>query len=218
MSIGSYLYTKLKNYLPHAPTANQDELMRGLADFIADPCNDTVFLLTGYAGTGKTTVVAALVKLLTEIGIESLLMAPTGRAAKVLSNYAEQSAYTIHKKIYRQKTPNDVISPFVLAPNEYPDTIFIVDEASMISNENQGSVFGSGQLLNDLLQFVRRLQAHHGGRPGTIAAGALTAKSGAGSGGDGATGTNTTQQPHRRGAAGSPKRHTAQRHPAAQQY
>ncbi len=155
MSIGSYLYTKLKNYLPHAPTANQDELMRGLADFIADPCNDTVFLLTGYAGTGKTTVVAALVKLLTEIGIESLLMAPTGRAAKVLSNYAEQSAYTIHKKIYRQKTPNDVISPFVLAPNEYPDTIFIVDEASMISNENQGSVFGSGQLLNDLLQFVR---------------------------------------------------------------
>ncbi len=154
MPIGNYLYDKLKEYLHHEPTADQNDLMLGLTDFIAGS-DAVLFLLTGYAGTGKTTMVAALVQLLNALEMDSLLLAPTGRAAKVLSNYAGQSAYTIHKKIYRQQVHNDVSSPFVLAPNEYTDTIFVVDEASMISNEDQGSIFGSGRLLDDLLTFVR---------------------------------------------------------------
>jgi exodeoxyribonuclease-5 len=87
--------------------------------------------------------------------MESLLLAPTGRAAKVLAGYAGKSAYTIHRKIYRQKTQNDPTSTFVLAPNDAYDTLFIVDEASVISNENQGTLFGSGKLLDDQLQLVR---------------------------------------------------------------
>jgi exodeoxyribonuclease-5 len=155
MSIDRFLVQKLKSYLGHEPTGAQETLLNDLAAFVAEPDGPSVFLLTGYAGTGKTTVVAALVKLLDEIEVESLLLAPTGRAAKVLSGYAGKSAYTIHRKIYRQRIQNDPASTFALAPNEASDMVFIVDEASMISNESQGSVFGSGNLLNDLLQFVR---------------------------------------------------------------
>ena len=155
MSLNNYLYNRLRSYLQHEPTPDQEALLLGLAEFITEDDTQTIFMLTGYAGTGKTTVVAAMVQLLKEIETEFLLLAPTGRAAKVLSNYSGESAYTIHKKIYRQKVRNDVVSPFVLAPNEYFDTIFIVDEASMIANENQGSIFGSGRLLDDLIQFIR---------------------------------------------------------------
>jgi len=154
MSLNNYLYQQLRDYLQYEPTPDQDALLLSLAEFIADSDAQTIFMLTGYAGTGKTTVVAALVKLLKEIERESLLLAPTGRAAKVLSNYSGESAYTVHKKIYRQKVRNDVSSAFVLAHNEYFETIFIVDEASMISNDNQGSIFGSGRLLDDLTQFI----------------------------------------------------------------
>jgi exodeoxyribonuclease-5 len=154
MPIDKFLYTKLRDYLPHEPTKTQDTLLKELAKFITEPANEEVFLLTGYAGTGKTTVVAALVKLLEEMQIDSLLLAPTGRAAKVVSGYAGKSAYTIHRKIYRQQVHHDPASRFVLAPNEFSNTIFIVDEASMISNEDQGSIFGSGRLLDDLVQFV----------------------------------------------------------------
>jgi len=155
VSLNNYLYQRLRAYLQHEPTSDQEALLLSLAEFIADADTQNIFMLTGYAGTGKTTVVAALVKLLKEIETEALLLAPTGRAAKVLSNYSGESAFTIHKKIYRQKVRNDVSSAFVLAPNEYLDTLFIVDEASMISNESQGSIFGSGRLLDDLTQFIR---------------------------------------------------------------
>ena len=154
-TIDSFIVDKLRHYLGHDPTGAQDALLHDLAAFIANPEGNETFVLTGYAGTGKTTVIAALVKLLVEIEIESWLLAPTGRAAKVLAGYAGKSAYTIHRKIYRQKTQNDPTSNFVLAPNDACNTIFIVDEASMISNENQGKLFGSGKLLDDLLQFVR---------------------------------------------------------------
>jgi exodeoxyribonuclease-5 len=155
MPIDKFIVDKLRHHLGHEPTSAQGELLNELAVFIANPEGNETFVLTGYAGTGKTTVVAALVKLLDEMEIESWLLAPTGRAAKVLAGYAGKSAYTIHRKIYRQKTQNDPASNFVLAPNDACDAVFIVDEASMISNENQGSLFGSGKLLDDLLQFVR---------------------------------------------------------------
>jgi exodeoxyribonuclease-5 len=155
MPIDKFIVNKLRQYLGHEPTQAQDALLDQLATFIANPDAEETFLLTGYAGTGKTTVVAALVKLLDDLDIESWLLAPTGRAAKVLAGYAGKSAYTIHRKIYRQKTQNDPASAFVLAHNDACDAIFIVDEASMISNEKQGTLFGSGKLLDDLLQFVR---------------------------------------------------------------
>jgi exodeoxyribonuclease-5 len=155
MPIDKFIVDKLRHYLGHEPTSAQDALLNELAAFIANPEDSHTFVLTGYAGTGKTTVVAALVKLLDELGIESLLLAPTGRAAKVLAGYAGKNAYTIHRKIYRQKVQNDPASHFVLAPNEASDAILIVDEASMISNESQGTLFGSGKLLDDLLQFAR---------------------------------------------------------------
>jgi exodeoxyribonuclease-5 len=155
MPINNFIVEQLRHYLGHEPTSAQDALLHELAAFIASPEGSEIFVLTGYAGTGKTTVIAALVKLLDEIEIESWLLAPTGRAAKVLAGYAGKSAYTIHRKIYRQKPQNDPASSFVLAPNDACDAVFIVDEASMISNENQGTLFGSGKLLDDLLQFVR---------------------------------------------------------------
>ena len=125
-TIDSFIIDKLRHYLGHDPTGAQDALLHDLAAFIANPEGNETFVLTGYAGTGKTTVIAGLVKLLVEIEIESWLLAPTGRAAKVLAGYAGKSAYTIHRKIYRQKTQNDPTSNFVLAPNDACDTIFIV--------------------------------------------------------------------------------------------
>ncbi|MDR3181112.1 MAG: AAA family ATPase, partial [Prevotellaceae bacterium] len=154
MPIDKFIVDKLRHYLGHEPTGAQGALLHELAAFVANPEGNATFLLTGYAGTGKTTVIASLVKLLEEMDIASWLLAPTGRAAKVLAGYAGKSASTIHRKIYRQKTQNDPTSNFVLAPNDASDAIFIVDEASMISNENQGALFGSGKLLDDLLQFV----------------------------------------------------------------
>lgn len=124
-----------------------------LSDFMMMPESRVTFLLKGYAGTGKTTLVGAFVKALAELGIKYVLMAPTGRAAKVFSAHAGSSAYTIHKKIYRQQSYAN--EEFSLNPNLHKNTIFIVDEASMISNTGySGSSFGSGRLLDDLTQYV----------------------------------------------------------------
>ena len=113
-----------------------------------------LFLLRGYAGTGKTTLVGALVKTLTELKQPVVLMAPTGRAAKVFASYAGCPAHTIHKRIYRQKTITDTES-FSLNVNLSKHTLFIVDEASMISNQGLSSTsFGTGRLLDDLIQYV----------------------------------------------------------------
>lgn len=126
-----------------------------LATFLLSPKSDLLFLLRGYAGTGKTSLVGALVKTLDLLKQKTVLLAPTGRAAKVLSSYANHPAFTIHKKIYRQKSFADESASFSICDNLNKHTLFLVDEASMISNEGlSGSMFGTGRLLDDLIQYV----------------------------------------------------------------
>ncbi len=140
--------------LGHVPTSGQEKVIKALGSYLL--CReDRIFLIKGYAGTGKTSIVASLVRSLTHYRYRSVLLAPTGRAAKVLSRYSGAAAYTIHKKIYRQKTVIDGFGEFTLDRNLYRNTIFIVDEASMIANKSLDlSVFGSGRLLDDLISFV----------------------------------------------------------------
>jgi len=112
-------------------------------------------LIKGYAGTGKTTMINVLTQVLSVLKIRSVLMAPTGRAAKVMSGYSGKPAFTIHKSIYRQKSSSDGMGKFVLDKNFNKNTCFIVDEASMIPDSiGENSVFGSGRLLDDLLEYV----------------------------------------------------------------
>lgn len=150
----------IKKHLEHEPTTDQYTLLDKLAEFVWEFSNpkasqDQVFMVKGYAGTGKTTIISALVKSLPSLQLKSVLLAPTGRAAKVLSVYANKSASTIHKKIYRQKTIKDGIGEFSLDKNLHRKTLFIVDEASMIANASgENSIFGTGRLLDDLFEYV----------------------------------------------------------------
>ncbi|MEZ5018787.1 MAG: AAA family ATPase [Bacteroidales bacterium] len=149
------IYNLLGRNLGYLPTEDQSGCMRQLADFVADNTNDVIFLMTGYAGTGKTSLIASLVSTLTTLRQKSVLLAPTGRAAKVLRSYSGKEAYTIHRKIYRQKSATDGVGKFVLDRNLHKETFFIVDEASMIPDDSsEGSMFGSGRLLEDLLEYV----------------------------------------------------------------
>jgi exodeoxyribonuclease-5 len=126
-----------------------------LTEFLLSQEVRSVLLLKGYAGTGKTTLIGAMVKALNELQQKNILMAPTGRAAKVFSQYAGQNAFTIHKKIYRKKAFSNESDGFSLADNLHKDTLFFVDEASMISNEATGNLaFGSNGLLDDLIRYV----------------------------------------------------------------
>lgn len=153
--IKNHLEAEIAKEFGHLLTSGQQLLVKNLAAFVAESGDDAVFILKGYAGTGKTSMVSAFVKTLRKFKFRPVLLAPTGRAAKVLSQYAGLAAYTIHKSIYRQQTGTDITSRFMLNKNLYKDTFFIVDEASMISNENsEASVFGSGRLLDDLIEFV----------------------------------------------------------------
>jgi len=130
-------------------------MINKLADYIISPHSDAVFLIRGYAGTGKTTMINQLTLTLDTLRIKSVLMAPTGRAAKVLTGYTGKSAFTIHKKIYRQQSVADGLGVFVLDKNLHNNTWFIVDESSMISNQaGENMVFGTGRLLDDLLEYV----------------------------------------------------------------
>jgi len=141
-------------FFPHKPTEEQHLALVKISDFIVSR-EDNILLLKGYAGTGKTSLLGALVKALNIIQKRTILMAPTGRAAKVFSEYAGQKAFTIHKKIYRQKEFSNEFTGFTLAVNLYSHTLFIVDESSMIANRSAGSYsFGSGCLLNDLMHYV----------------------------------------------------------------
>ncbi len=141
--------------LEFKPTSDQKKMIEGLSGYIMEHDSKSVFVIKGYAGTGKTTVISALVKAFKALRIKSVLMAPTGRAAKVLSSFSKKTAYTIHKKIYRQKSSKDGFGVFVLDHNAHSNTFFIVDEASMISNNSSDvSVFGSGRLLDDLVKYV----------------------------------------------------------------
>lgn len=146
------LRQKILSFFPYEPTAGQAALLGRLSFFLGRESRNDIFLLKGYAGTGKTSVVGALVKCFTAMEIPIVLAAPTGRAAKVLSQYAEHQAYTIHKLIYRQRT-SAADSTFELGFNRLRNALFIIDECSMISNSGD-SVFGSGCLLDDLLQYV----------------------------------------------------------------
>lgn len=153
--LNDYFIRCLSENLPYVPTDEQAELVARLAGFLWEDSVPSVFLLKGYAGTGKTSLVGALVKTLEAFERTCVLLAPTGRAAKVFASYAAHPAYTIHKKIYRQRTFTGDFSGFQLAHNAYKNTFFIVDEASMIANEpSEGSHYGSGLLLDDLFDFV----------------------------------------------------------------
>ncbi len=145
----------LASFLPASPTDGQSEAMQLLSHFVLQPSKDNeLFILMGYAGTGKTTLVSALVKTLKTIGKRSVLLAPTGRAAKVFAFYASQKAFTIHKLLYRVRKKNDQIF-FTRRKNQFKNVIFLVDEVSMISNKSQsGDFFSSNSLLEDLLTFV----------------------------------------------------------------
>ena len=137
------------------PTENQMVAIDKLCNFILEKNNEKIFVLFGYAGTGKTTLMSAFVKTLEILKLRSILLAPTGRAAKVFSNFSGQRAFTIHKKIYRQKSSSDYGAAFSMAPNMHSDTFFIVDEASMISNGGSDQAFfGTGRLLDDLINYV----------------------------------------------------------------
>ncbi|BBE16900.1 RecD-like DNA helicase Atu2026 [Aquipluma nitroreducens] len=153
--ITKHIQSEIIRYLGKEPTKGQEELSLRFADFISGSDLDSVFLLKGYAGTGKTTMLSALVATFTAFKYRSVLLAPTGRAAKVLSGYTGQNAYTIHKNIYRQQSSSDGFGRFVLNKNLFKDTFFIVDEASMVPNSNaESSIFGSGRLLEDLIEYV----------------------------------------------------------------
>lgn len=150
----SEFYSFLKNDFPHNTTSKQDIALQLLAKFVLGTNKDETFLLKGYAGTGKTTIVGSLVKNLGKVKKRSVLLAPTGRAAKVISNYSNKQAFTIHKKIYFPKSEKGSVS-FKLQINKHRDTIFIVDEASMIPDINQDSkLYENGSLLDDLMQYV----------------------------------------------------------------
>ncbi len=136
-------------------TKSQEITTHLLADFFTSKKSRQIFLLKGYAGTGKTTLIAACLRSLLVHAVKVVLLAPTGRAAKVLSQYSGYPAYTIHKWIYRQQSQKEAIGKFVLNMNKARDTIFIVDESSMINSTSaDDSSFGSGNVLDDLIQFV----------------------------------------------------------------
>ena len=154
MAISEDLSALIRENFTHNPTKEQENAISILSEFLLSRKRDEVFLLKGYAGTGKTSLLAALVRTMQQLSQRVMLLAPTGRAAKVLSSYAGTSAYTIHRKIYRQKSITDM-NVFQNDINLQQDTLFIVDEASMISNEaHDNTVFGTGRLLDDLMHYV----------------------------------------------------------------
>ena len=153
--INNYLERKIKENFPYQPTPEQENAIKLLSQFLCSPKADVTFLLRGYAGTGKTSLVGALVRTLDFLKQKVVLLAPTGRAAKVFSAYAGHPAFTIHKKIYRERAYSGEGGNFTLNDNLTTHTLYIVDEASMISNEGlSGAMFGTGRLLDDLVQFV----------------------------------------------------------------
>lgn len=138
------------------PTFGQKKIIEKLSDYLVDDDFSKIFVLNGYAGTGKTTLIAATVAALKALGIRTVLLAPTGRAAKVLARYSGEKALTIHKRIYRERTTADYESKFSLNLNREQGAVFIVDEASMLSDRSgDGAIFGSGSLLEDLVSYVR---------------------------------------------------------------
>ncbi|HQA74244.1 AAA family ATPase [Flavobacterium sp.] len=151
----SQFYNVLKNKFPFAPTVKQDIFFQQIAVFLTNTNSDELFLLKGYAGTGKTTVISELVNNLFSIKKKYVLLAPTGRAAKVIANYSNKEAFTIHKKIYFPKKSSNGSVGFTLKQNKHKNTVFIIDESSMISDtESDSKLYENGSLLDDLISYV----------------------------------------------------------------
>lgn len=144
----------IKARFPFEPTPGQQLFLEKMNRFFNDSPREAYdcFVLKGYAGTGKTTLVSALVKASRELGYRALLLAPTGRAAKVMAGYSGRKAFTIHRIIYRQPDTDSGHFHFIRQPNYYNKTLFVIDEASMISDE---STFGTNGLLTDLMEYIR---------------------------------------------------------------
>lgn len=152
--ISAKFYSTLRENFPFQPTLKQDIFFQKVADFVSNENQDEIFLLKGYAGTGKTTVISTIVEHLKDINKKYVLLAPTGRAAKVMANYSEKPAHTIHKRIYFPKKGSGGVS-FTMQTNKFKNTIFIVDEASMISDSpTESSMYENGSLLDDLIMYI----------------------------------------------------------------
>lgn len=159
MAVGEYIAGLIEQKFKLQPTAGQRELFSKLGNFLSSPPDDfPMLVIRGYAGTGKTTAISAFIKVLKDLKQKYILLAPTGRAAKVLSNYSGMPAKTIHKQIYRQKSLSDKEAKFKLDFNKSKDTVYIIDEASLITigAGYETSIFGSGDLLDDLITYVRQ--------------------------------------------------------------
>ena len=159
MGRADFLYSEFLSKFKYDPTACQEGLLREVADFVSSD-EDDILVVNGYAGTGKTTAISAVISVLKEYKTKCVLLAPTGRAAKVLSSYAGQPAFTVHKHIYRQKSVGgDGFGQFSLFMNKDKETLFVVDEVSLMGidagQQQSTAAFGSGNLLEDLITFVR---------------------------------------------------------------
>lgn len=153
--ISSQFYSVLKEKFPFQPTVKQDIFFQQIAVFLTNTSSDELFLLKGYAGTGKTTIISELVNNLSFIQKKYVLLAPTGRAAKVIANYSNKAAFTIHKKIYYPKKGKNGSIGFTLKENKHTNTVFIIDESSMISDtETDSKLYENGSLLDDLISYV----------------------------------------------------------------
>ncbi len=148
-------YRILKEQFPFETTLKQDIFLDKIADFVTNDKQDELFILKGYAGTGKTTLLSNLVNQLKHVNKKYVMLAPTGRAAKVISNYSNQPAFTIHKRIYYPKKNKTTGIGFTMQANKFKNTIFIVDESSMISDiANETNMYTHGSLLDDLMYYV----------------------------------------------------------------
>ena len=155
ISNASAFYSLIKSKFPFAPTRKQDVVLMQLSEFVFNKSSNSLYLLKGYAGTGKTSIIGTIVSNLWQAKKSAVLLAPTGRAAKVISNYSKKEAFTIHKKIYFPKKEKGGGVKFVMQPNKHRNTIFIVDEASMIPDvPSDSKLFENGSLLDDLMQYV----------------------------------------------------------------
>ena len=151
----SQFYSVLRKQFPFQPTVKQDIFFQKIADFLTNTSADEIFVLKGYAGTGKTTVISTIVNNLGAVNKKYVLLAPTGRAAKVIANYSNKAAFTIHKKIYYPKKGKAGGVSFTMKENKHTNTVFIVDESSMISDVNtEAKLYENGSLLDDLISFV----------------------------------------------------------------
>jgi len=149
------IYKQLLGQFSFEPTGEQNELLLHLSNYLQQPHKQSAFVLKGFAGTGKTTLVSTLVKTLPKLGQQVVLLAPTGRAAKVLSQYTEQPAFTLHKFIYHPPKKGQGFGQLKVRPNKGKNVLFIIDEASMISDKSQGKGLGGKSLLDDVISFVK---------------------------------------------------------------